>query len=376
MTGGEPRVAVLLPVRDAASTLGTALASLSAQTLAGFEVVIVDDGSRDDTVSVALDWIAGFDSAPQPSSSAAADTPSRRARLVRNPRDGLVPALQRGLAQVRTAFAARMDGDDICHPRRLAAQLAYLDARPELAGCGTGVRMVPESAVTPRAAEYAGWLNGLTSWSAVRRDIFVECPLAHPTFMFRTRALRAVDGYRDQGWPEDYDLLLRLWRCGRRFATLPETLLDWTDSADRTSRTNPAYSLDALRRCRVHHLRRTLLAGRPGVVVWGAGPTGKALAREFRAQGVPVLGFVDVDPRKIGQEVHGVPVWASPGSPEPTDAPKTAPGSIQAAPAPNAAGFADALHVGAVARAEGRQAVRTAAAKAGLEDGRNFVAMA
>lgn len=366
MNGGEPRVTVLLPVRDAASTLPAALASLSAQTLAAFEVVIVDDGSRDDTASVALEWIDRF-AAAGPAASASASAPRRQARLLRNRRDGLVPALQRGLADVRTPFTARMDDDDISRPRRLAAQLAYLDARPELAGCGAGVRMVPESAVSPRAAEYAAWLNGLTSWRAVQRDIFVECPLAHPTFLFRTRTLREIGGYRDQGWAEDYDILLRLWRAGRPFAALPETLLDWTRSRDSASRTHPAYTQDALRRCRVHHLRRSLLAGRPGVVVWGAGPTGKALAKEFRAQDVEVLGFVEVDPRKIGQEIHGAPVKASSAVAEFADAGARA-GAPTAAPPP--------LHVGAVARAKGRQAVRRAAAEAGLEDGRDFVAMA
>lgn len=346
------RVAVLLPVRDNAPTLPAALASLSAQTLPAFDVVIVDDGSRDETAAVAEAWIADFadgDGKGPPN--------ARRAQLLRTPPNGVAAALQRGLAQIRAPFTARMDGDDVAHPDRLAAQLDHLDARPELAGCGTGVRMAPESAVSERAAEYAAWLNGLTSWSKVRRDLFVECPLAHPTFMFRTETLRSAGGYRDLGWPEDYDLLLRLWRAGRRFASLPQTLLDWTDSPGRASRTNSAYSLDAFRRCRVHHLRRSLLAGRPGVVVWGSGPTGKSLAKEFLAQGVRVLGFVDVAPRKIGQVVHGAPVRS------PQDAER-------------AEDFAGALHVGAVARSEGRASVREAAAAAGLEDGKDFVAMA
>lgn len=346
------RVAVLLPVRDGASTLPAALASLSAQTLPAFDVVIVDDGSRDETAAVAEAWIADF---------AAADgrrpPNARRAQLLRTPPKGIVAALERGLAEIRAPFTARMDGDDVAHPDRLAAQLAHLDARPELAGCGTGVRMTPESGVSERAAEYAAWLNGLTSWSKLRRDLFVECPLAHPTFMFRTEALRSVGGYRDLGWPEDYDLLLRLWRAGRRFAALPQALLDWTARPGRASRTHPAYSLDAFRRCRVHHLRRSLLAGRPGGVVWGSGPTGKALAKEFLAQGVRVLGFVDVAPRKIGQHVHGALVRSPAGA-----------GRVKE--------FAGALHVGAVARSQGRASVREAAAAAGLEDGKDFVAMA
>ncbi len=94
------------------------------------------------------------------------------------------------------------------------------------------------------------------------------------------------------------------------------------------------------------------------MVVWGAGPTGKALAREFRRQGVAVKAFVEVDRRKIGQTIHAVAVVAV------ADAPGVA------------AADGGALHVGAVARAEGRAGVRRAAMEAGLVEGVNFVAMA
>jgi len=333
-----PLVTVVLPVRDGAATLSAALRSLGAQTFSDFEVIVIDDGSSDDSVGVARRW----------------ERRDGRFRLVRTPPGGIVPALQRGLAEAHGTLVARMDADDVCHPARLAAQVDLLERRPELAGCGTGVRYVPASAVTARAAEYAAWLNTMTAWETVTANIFVECPLAHPTIMFRAAALSAVGGYRDRGWPEDYDLLLRLWRNGHRFVSVPRVLLDWNNRGDRLSRTHPAYSLDAFRACRVHHLRRGLLAGRSGVVIWGAGPTGKKLALECRRQGVAVRAFIEVDPRKIGQVIHGAPVRA----------------------AAAAKGFPDALHLGAVARSAGRETVRAAAVAEGLLDGVDFVAMA
>ena len=341
MTGSAhdgPPVSVVLPVRDGAATLEAALQSLAAQTFARFEVVVVDDGSRDDTPLVARAW----------------GQRDARFRLLRTEPGGIVAALQCGLAEARGRYVARMDADDISHPARLASQFDLLERSPGLAGCGTGVRYVPESEVTPRAAEYAAWLNSMTDWTTVAADIFVECPLAHPTFMFRREALAAAGGYRDRAWPEDYDLLLRLWRRGERFVAVPRVLLDWGNGDGRLSRTHPAYSLDAFRACRVHHLRRSLLVGRNGVVMWGAGPTGKALAIEFRRQGVRLEAFIEVDPRKIGQVIHGAPVR-----------------SMRAA-----GDFPRALHVGAVARSSGREAVRAAARGAGLSDGEDFISMA
>ena len=332
---GGPIISVVLPVRDGEATLGAALGSLHAQTFQRFEVIVVDDGSGDGTAAIARAWakrdgrfrvVRGREGGAAPDTAVArtaagAVGPQRRPGPARGPgsRAGggaarrtapnrIVAALQRGLAEACGRYVARMDADDLCHPERLAAQLDLLERSPDLAGCGTGVRYFPESGVTPRAAEYAAWLNSMTHWDKVAANIFVECPLAHPTFMFRASALAEVGGYRDHGWPEDYDLLLRLWRRGRRFVSVPRVLLDWRDDPGRLSRNHDAYSLAAFRACRVHHLRKSLLRGRSGVVVWGAGPTGKRLAREFVRQGAEVLAFVEVDPRKIGQRIHGAPV--------------------------------------------------------------------
>lgn len=299
---GSPLVSVVLPVRDGAATLDAALESLRAQTFPHFEVLVVDDGSRDATSRIARAWAQRDDRFRLVRSGSGGDWQSSLEGLDESPPSpagpappcpapcGIVPALQRGLAESRGDYIARMDADDLCHPERLAAQLDLLERSPGLAGCGTGVRYVPESTVTPHAAEYTAWLNSMTTWKAVAANIFVECPLAHPTFMFRRKALTDVGGYRDRSWPEDYDLLLRLWRRGHRFVTVPRVLLDWGNGPGRLSRNHPAYSLAAFRACKVHHLRRSLLVGREGVVVWGAGPASR-LARVARPVILPARSW-------------------------------------------------------------------------------------
>ncbi len=120
------------------------------------------------------------------------------------------------------------------------------------------------------------------------------------------------------------------------------------------SRTDGRYGPAAFRRCKVHHLRKTLLAdGRP-ILIWGAGPVGKALSREARRQEVGLRAFAEVDPRKIGQEIHGVPVLD-------TEAALSEPG---------------VLHVGAVSQDGVRAHLRGLVADAGLVEGSDFVAMA
>ncbi|MFB6240486.1 MAG: glycosyl transferase, partial [Gemmatimonadota bacterium] len=133
-----------------------------------------------------------------------------------------------------------------------------------------------------------------------------------PTLVIRAGALEELGGYRDRGWPEDWDLLLRLHAAGMRAANVGRRLLLWRRGEGRLSRTSGRYSREAFRRCRVHHLLRDgVPEGRP-LVVWGAGSVGKRFARELRERGGRVRAWVEVDPRKVGQEIHGLPVW-SPG---------------------------------------------------------------
>jgi glycosyltransferase involved in cell wall biosynthesis len=283
---------VLLPVRDGATHLEEAVASIEAQTLADLEVIAVDDGSSDETPDLLHAW-------------AACD---RRVRVLRQEPSGIVTALERARSEARGRYLARMDADDVAAPERLAAQLELMERHPDLTACGTLVEYFPRDLVREGARRYEAWINAAVTPDQIERALFVECPLAHPTFFLRASAVADVGGYRDRGWPEDYDLLLRLWASGGRFAKVPETLMRWREGERRLSRTDHRYAPAAFRACKVHHLTRTLLRGRDSVVIWGAGPVGKALSRDLAREGVRLDAFVDLDPRKIGQQIHGAPV--------------------------------------------------------------------
>ena len=183
-----------------------------------------------------------------------------------------------------------------------------MENHPGLAACGAGVRYFPREAVRDGGLRYEAWLNGIRTSADVEWNLFVECPLAHPSFFLRSSAVSEVGGYSDRGWPEDYDLLMRLWKSGARFGVVDRVLLHWRERADRASHQQKAYAPEAFRRCKVHYLLSTLASDREGLVVWGAGPLGKSFAQEVQRQGGNVLAFVDLDDRKIGQSIHGATV--------------------------------------------------------------------
>ncbi|WP_419861938.1 glycosyltransferase [Candidatus Palauibacter sp.] len=299
MTGaGAPRVSILLPCRDAEPFLGACIESLAAQSEPRFEVLALDDGSRDGTGPLLRAWAER----------------DARVRLVERDGSGIVAALCRLSGEARSPLLARMDADDVARPDRLAAQLRLLARRSGIAACGTGVRYFPRPRHGSGYLRYERWINGLTEPAAVERDLFVECPIAHPTLIVRRDAFEAVGGYRDTAGPEDYDLILRLSAAGCRMTNVPQVLHEWRLGPHRLSERSDRYGPDAFRRLKIAYLANGRIpAGRP-LVIWGAGKVGKAFARGWLEQGGSagrarsVEAFVDLDPRKIGQNIHGAVV--------------------------------------------------------------------
>ena len=354
------RVSILMPCRDAAEHIGAAIASIREQTFPDFEVVAVDDGSIDDTFGLLYDWARE----------------DGRVRVLQTRGRGLVAALASGLAAARGRLVARMDADDIAEPTRLEKQVALMDGDPRIAACGTGVQYFPEEAVRDGARRYERWINGLVTHEEIARGVFVECPIAHPTLMVRRHILLGVGGYRELGWPEDYDLVLRIWSAGYRMAKVPETLLRWREYPERASRTDARYADIEFRRLKIWFLQHTLLAADRHAVVWGAGPIGKTFARELADAGTPIAAFVELDPNKIGQEIHGAPVIAPDHVADFLESyePPGLPPVPDDEPGPRAP--RRPLVLGAVGQEGAREEIRAACRRQGLVELEDFVAVA
>ena len=286
----QARVSILLPAWNAAATLEACLRSIGRQTERAWECVAVDDGSTDATAEML----------------ATAATHDRRFRLISRPHQGLIAALNAGLAECRARLVARMDADDVMHRERLQWQLAVLNADPSLAAVGCHVGIFPKARITPRLRDYEAWLNDLALPEDVARDAFIECPIAHPTLMMRREM--ADLGYRDVGWPEDYDLILRALAAGFRLGVVPMRLHGWRDHDGSLSRTHARYAQDRFTACKAHFLSLGFLAGGADYILWGFGRTGRALYRALAALGKHPSHIVEVDPGRLGQRIHGAAV--------------------------------------------------------------------
>ena len=250
-----PRVSVLLPVRDAAPWLPSALASLARQTLADHEVIAVDDGSRDGSGEI-------LERAAQ-----------RDPRLVvrHTPGHGLPAALSLALSLARAPWVARQDADDVSHRMRLARQLEWLGAHPDADVLGTRLRLFPANATGAGMKRWAAWHNSLLTHDSMRRELLIDSPLAHGTMMARRSVLEDVGGWHERGWAEDLDLWMRLFTRGARFAKLPDVLYGWRQHRTSATRTDPRYSRERFMSLKSEALGSGLLRGGRKATLIGVG---------------------------------------------------------------------------------------------------------
>jgi len=194
-----PRVSVVIPTRNSEKYLKDALESILRQTFVNMEVLIVDDNSSDDTLSI----IRGFN--------------DLRVRILSGPGTGLAAALNHAVRQAKGEFIARMDADDIAEPTRIGKQVAFLEEHPEVGVCGTLFRQFMGGDALHNHMENVRYV-----------DMIMGCYIGHPTAMFRRELFAKHDLFYNESmrFSEDYDLWSRAIRV-TKLANIPEVLLHY-----------------------------------------------------------------------------------------------------------------------------------------------------
>lgn len=286
-----PEISVVLPVFNAERTIKRAVSSILGQTFNDLELLVIDDGSTDQSAKIVE----------------AINDP--RLRLIRMPHSGVAAAANTGTQQAQAPFIARMDADDYSYPERLEKQLKLL-RRLSLDVVGCRVRILDAAGcAVPTLIRYENWINRETlTTKQIHALRFVEFPVVNPTILARREYFEL--GFQEDGYPEDYDLMLRSVACGFQFGKAEGCLFDWYDTPHRLTRTGRRYSADAFMQCRRTRLLDGPLSGRTEVDLWGAGQTGKPWLLWLQSAGVEVRRLYDVNPRKVGQTIHGVRVFS------------------------------------------------------------------
>ncbi len=183
-------ISIVSAAFNEAKVIGTMAETVLAQTFRDFELVIVDDGSSDETVDIVRAWAER----------------DGRVRLVQNERNlGQTPSLNAGIECARGEWVARIDADDLWEPDKLAEQVAHVSAHPDVGLLGTWTKGFNEQ-------------TGQTSTAAcpesdeeIKRVIWRYCPFVHSAVLVR-RSLLDAHGVYDLHYQcaQDYDLWFRL----------------------------------------------------------------------------------------------------------------------------------------------------------------------
>jgi len=288
------KVSVILPFRNAASTLARAIESILEQSFENFELILIDDGSKDHSIEIAMNYN------------------DRRIRNIKHPACGIVFSLNKGILLARGKYIARMDADDYSYPDRLLLQNMCLEEDSDVGVVSGLVNYAGDQKKNRGYKVYVDWINQLITPQQIYLNRFVESPLAHPSVMIRKDLFEKYGYYKSGNFPEDYELWLRLMDRGIRFTKLNNVILDWQDDENRLSRNHPNYTTDAFFQVKTKYFfswyQKFFQSYIPPILVWGTGKSVLQKSRFLSEYDLKITGYIDVQDKK-DRLVNGYPVF-------------------------------------------------------------------
>lgn len=218
------RVSIIMGIYNCSGTLAEAIDSILTQTFTDWKLIMCDDGSSDDTYSVAEDYRNRF--------------PEKIILIKNKTNRGLNYTLNHCLQYSDTEYIARMDGDDISLPHRLQTEVAFLDSHPEYAIVSSPMIYFDEN---------GEWGQGVSVECPDKYSFVAGTPFCHAPCMVRTEAYKAANGYSEDKKTlraEDYDLWFRLYSMGYKGYNIQEPLYKMRDDENAYNRRKFKYAMN------------------------------------------------------------------------------------------------------------------------------------
>ena len=284
---------VIIPAYNASGTIKKAVQSVIEQNNCDFEILIIDDGSTDDTPGQAAQLLKQ-------------DARISYHRLVKS---GIARALNFGIKMSQGQYIVRMDADDEALPQRIDKLTDYLNQHNDVGLVASLVQYKGDERSHQGYYRYVEWVNSILSHDDTFTHRFRESPFAHPSVCFRKSLFAQYGGYHEGPYPEDYELWLRWLQHGVIMHKLDEPLLIWHDRPNRLSRTHIHYSQEQFFKVKSRYFHQWLLdqygySDWPKIYIWGAGRVVNNRVKHLAKYGVYPDRYIDVKKHLDSKFLH------------------------------------------------------------------------
>ncbi len=280
-------ISIIMPFKNAVQFLDECLESITKQTERDWELLAVDDSSIDGSLSLVQSW-ANKDS---------------RIRVYPNRGKGIIDGLQTAYHYAQGNFITRVDADDRIPPNRLSIHKKLLEEAGKGFIATAKVSYFSEQPIGQGYQEYERWLNGLIDQNSHWEELFKECVIPSPCWMMHREDFEKCGGFSGTDYPEDYDLVFRMWEKGIKVVSSKETLLYWREHPGRTSRNDIRLTDVYFSKLKVKYFLRNCYRKNHTLLIWGAGNKAKDIVAELNQKNIPLL-WVSANPEKIGKTIN------------------------------------------------------------------------
>lgn len=284
----QPLISILTPFKNTEAYLKDCILSILNQTYKHWELIIIDDGSTDESYKIVNAFAEKDD----------------RIKLFKNSGSGIIDALQRAFEKSKGDYITRMDSDDVMMPNKLDVLLNKLLKHGKNHVAVGLVEYFSDTGVGEGYKSYEIWLNNLTKTGSNYSEIYKECVIPSPCWMIYRNDLIACGAFNPNVYPEDYDLTFRFYKHHYKCIPCDDVLHQWRDYSTRTSRTHIHYAQNHFTELKLRHFLDIDYNPKKTLVIWGAGTKGKLMAQILIKKDIAFHWICD-NPNKIGKDIYG-----------------------------------------------------------------------
>jgi len=292
-----PEISVLMSVYNCENYLTDAMNSILNQTFKDFELIVVNDGSTDNSVEMIERY------------------KDKRIKLFSfNKNQGISKALNFGISKCNGKYIAKADADDIYMLDRFEKQKAVLDNSLDISVVGSQIEYFPHNKEVELGNRYRSkkkyfeaQLNDTLNTEEIQERMYMFWCVTHSLMMIRGDIIRKFGYDESYEIAEDYKLLYDLNKKEYKMINIAEKLGMIRVSKDSTSVQRKDKLYNALFRIKQEEVSKLFTSP---VYIWGAGGYGLGIKKEIEKKGYNIAGFIDSSASKIGTELEGVQIYS------------------------------------------------------------------